>query len=130
MVPGLPVTVFHPAQGLPMPEPAAFRAVILPGALASAPSAGLSEWLSNFDGKLLVAPLAQEGWVWLGAPSRPARDLARETALTVRQLAEGEPLRSAPPNNPWVIAGYVFGGLFAAQLLLVAFAIVMSVVSR
>jgi hypothetical protein len=128
--PGLPVTVFRPAEGLPMPKSTSFRAVILPGALASAPSVVLSEWLSNFNGKLLVAPLAQDGWVWLGAPSRPARDLAHETALVVRQLAEGEPLRPSPPNNPWVIAGYVFGGLFAAQLLLVAFAIVMSVVSR
>ena len=130
MVSGLPVTVFRLADNLPLPEVDSCRAVIIAGVLAAAPSAGLADWLTRFNGKLLVAPLAKEGWVWLGAPSRPARDLARETALAVRQLAEGEPLRPAPPNNPWVIAGYVFGGLFAVELLLVAFAIVMSMVSH
>ena len=77
-----------------------------------------------------MAPLAGEDWVWLGTSPQPGRELARETALAVRQLAEGEPLRPAPPNNPWVIAGYVFGGLFGLEILLVAFAIIMSVVSR
>jgi len=130
MVPGLPVTVFRTADNSPIPPADSFKAVILPSAILADPSVELAAWLHQFTGRRLVAPLAGADWVWLGTSPRPGRELARETALAVRQLAEGEPLRPAPPNNPWVIAGYVFGGLFSVELLLVAFAIVMSMISR
>ena len=130
MVPGLPVTVYRSRQADPLPEPEAVRGVVLPSAALASPGPELAAWLDKFSGQRLVAPLAGPGWVWLGSQPGTGRDLARETALAVRQLAEGEPLRPAPPNNPWVIAGYVFGGLFGLEILLVAFAIVMSMISR
>jgi len=128
--PGMPVTFHRMGEGLPAPQGEPPQAVVLPASLAANPGKELADWLGSYRGNRLVAPLPGERWVWLGSPARPENALARDTALAVRQLAEGEPVRAAPPNNPWVIAGYVFGGLFALELILAGFAIVMSFVSR
>ena len=128
--PGMPVTFHRMGEGLPAPQGEPPQAVVLPASLAANPGKELADWLGSYRGNRLVAPLPGERWVWLGSPIRPENALARDTALAVRQLAEGEPVRAAPPNNPWVIAGYVFGGLFALELILAGFAIVMSFVSR
>ena len=130
LVPDIPVTFFKLSTGNPPAELAGAQALILPTALAAGPSPELAAWLQNFGGKKCLVPLKMDGWYLLSTPERPARELARETAQAVRHLSEGEPVRAAPPSNPWVIAGYVFGGLFALELLLVVFVLLMSFISR
>jgi len=129
IAPELPVTVLQIGDGLALSGAESFQAVVLPGTAAALP-AWLANWLSKFHGQRLAVPLPKDGWVWPGAPVRSIREVARDTALTLRQLADGEPVRPAPSNNPWVIAGYVFGGLFVLEILIVAFAAVMSLASH
>jgi len=53
-------------------------------------------------------------------------DTAKETARIIRLMAEDQSIQPAPSNNPWVIIGYVFGGIFALQVLFVLIAIIAS----
>jgi hypothetical protein len=122
--PHLPVTFHALAAGLPAPEASA-AALVLPAAAAFNPEPGWQAWLANFQGRRVVVPLPAPGWAWAGQPARSARELALETALLVRQLAEGQAPRAAAPSNPWVIAAYVLGGLFGALLLLILFSLLM-----
>jgi hypothetical protein len=120
--PGLPVSVLALDEGLPGPMHLSARAVVLPAALALDPPAGLRDWLSGFTGRRVVVPLLAAGWAWASLPARAPRELAHDTALLLRQLAEGQSPRLGAPANPWVIAGYVFGGLFALLIGLVLIA--------
>jgi hypothetical protein len=78
----------------------------------------------------VVVPLPEPGWVWLGAARRSPRELAKETAQAVRQLAEGQPVKPPAPTSAWVITGYVLASLFALQIALVLFSLVMSMIGR
>jgi len=116
--PHLPAVVHH-LEHTPLEEaPLEASVVVLPAALATHPPEALRLWLNEYDGKRLVVPLPEENWHWLGAGRRSRRDLAKETALAIRQMAEGQPVRSAPPTNPWSIVAYVLGALFGLQLLI------------
>ena len=57
---------------------------------------------------------------------RPVRDLAEEAAAAIRQMAEGDAPRGGLPSNPWAVAGYILGGLFALQILAALFAILVN----
>lgn len=119
--PLLPVS-FHSTQaGLPGLEPDAVRVLVLPAGLALDPSAGWQSWLASFSGARILIPLPAEGWIWAGQPGRSPAELAHATAMAVRQLSEGQTLRQAAPTNPWVIAGFILGGLFALLLALILF---------
>jgi hypothetical protein len=119
--PLLPVSFHVLETGLPGLEPHSVRALVLPAVLALDPPAGLRPWLETFSGVRIVVPLPAEGWVWAGQPGRSSVELARSTALSVRQLSEGQTLRQAAPTNPWAIAGFVLGGLFAILLAIILF---------
>jgi hypothetical protein len=124
--PHLPVAVQRAADGAPSEDVRAAGVVILPASLAMQPGEALRLWLEDFKGSRLVLPQPAEGWVWLGAVPRTERDLAREAAMAVRQLAEGQEVRSGQPNNPWIIAGYVLGGIFGLMLVFLLLGLVIS----
>lgn len=124
--PGVPV-VLHPIEnGVPAEELFSARAVILPAGLAVDPPEALRLWLANSRARRILVPEPQADWVWLGVPNRSAHELAQEAALAVRQIAEGESPRAGLPSSPWAVAGYLLGGLFALQLLVGLFALVIS----
>ena len=85
-------------------------------------------WLQDYSGKRVVVPDVSGETVWAGVPDRSPADSAREAARAVRQLAEGETMRGAPPTNPWVIVGYALAGLFALQVAALLLAVVISFV--
>ena len=118
---GLPVSFHIIASSIPLPAPGAARALVLPAALALDPPAELRAWLAETTGRRVLVPLPAEGWVWAGQPPRSARELARDTALQLRQLAEGQSPRPGATANPWVITGYVLGAVFALLIGLVVF---------
>ncbi len=122
--PGLPVTVRLLSQGLP--EAGSPQALVLPASLALEPSPELRAWLDGYTGRRVVLPLPVAGWEWAGLPERSARDLAQDTALLLRQMAEGQAFHAGTPANPWVIAGYVLGGLFVLILALIFFSVFVS----
>jgi hypothetical protein len=124
--PGLPVTVQPLSQGLPGREAGAPQALVLPAVLALEPSLELRAWLGGYSGRRVLVPLPSAGWEWAGQPARTPRELAQDTAVLLQQMSEGQSFRPATPANPWVIAGYVLGGLFALILALIFFSVFMS----
>jgi hypothetical protein len=127
-MPRLPVAV-HLVGLAPLNDDlAAARLVVLPLDLATRPPEALRLWLQGFSGKRILVPVAVENWVWLGTQGRTMRELAQAAAQAVRQVAEGQPVKPPTPNSPWVIAGYILAGLFGLEILLVVFALLMSLV--
>ncbi len=124
--PRLPVTLFKLGVQAFSDEYYQAKAVLLPAALAANPPEALRLWLKEYQGQRVLIPLEAEGWVWPGTPLRSPRELAVETARVVRQMAEGQPVRTAAPLTAWVIVGYVLAGLFGLQMLLVLFGLGMS----
>lgn len=118
LVPRMPIAVHRMELGAPGEDLLEARVVILPAWLAMQPGEALRLWLSDFHGKRVLVPRSLDDWIWLGALPRDERDLARETAQAVRQLAEGQEVRTALPSSPWTVAGYVLGAIFGLILLL------------
>lgn len=126
--PQLPVAI-HPVEtGVPPEDLSAARVVVIPASLALAPPEALRLWLQEYPGKRVVVPGSSGETVWAGVPDRSPAESAREAARAVRQLAEGETVRGAPPTNPWVIVGYALAGLFALQVAALLLAVVISFV--
>lgn len=96
------------------------RAVILPAELAVRPPEALRVWLNDFHGERIVLPLPLDGWVWQGSPHRSLRDLAQDTAQTVRRLAEKQSARPEMTINPWLAGIAAVVGLFILFNILVA----------
>lgn len=105
-------------------------AVVIPARLLAEPPEALRLWLSQNRSQRVVVPLPEPGWVWLGAARRSPRELAKETAQAVRQLAEGQPVKPPAPTSAWVITGYVLASLFALEIALALFSLVMSMIGR
>ena len=128
--PAIPLTVHTLAQGDPGEQEAQACAVILPADLALQPSPGLQTWLASYPGRRLLVPTPTKNWTWAAAYPRTLRAHARQIAQIIRQMAEGQPVRVAPPNTSWTIAGYIFGGLFAFEILFLVITSLLSLVFR
>ena len=124
--PRLPVTLFKLGVQAFSDEYYQTKAVLLPAALAADPPEALRLWLKEYQGQRVLIPLEAEGWVWPGMPLRSPHELAVETARVVRQMAEGQPVRTAAPLTAWVIVGYVLAALFGLQMLFVLFSLGIS----
>lgn len=127
--PNIPVSGLDLKPGLLEIEPGAYQAVILPSSLAINPPPELRAWLDRFQGERLVLPTAADGWAWVGSGERPLHEWAELASQAVRLRAEGLPLRPAASSSPWVVAGYVFGGLFAVELLLMLASLLINLIS-
>ena len=90
----------------------------MPAALALNPPEALRTWLKEYPGKRLVAPLPLENWLLLGTVQKTNRDVAKDTAIALRLLAEGQPVRTSVGTNPWTVVGIVLGILFGIPLLI------------
>jgi len=128
--PRLPVALHPVERGAPDESMLRAKAILLPASVAIRPPESLRLWLEEYRGRRIVVPLPFEDWFWLGHSEKADADLAREAARAVRQMAEGESVRQALPNSPWAIAGYVLGGLFGLQLLIVLFSLLFSSLFR
>jgi len=124
--PQLPVAVQPILEGIPGEEMAAARAVILPSRLATHPPEALRLWLQGFEGKRIVIPETDGEWLWMGGPFLSRQTLANQAAVALRQLAEDQPVRIAPPASAWMVIGYVLGVLFGLQVLLILASIAVS----
>lgn len=128
--PNIPVTGLVLTQGAPEAEPQTFQAVVLPASMAIHPQEELRVWLDAFTGERLVLPTPADGWAWVGSGERSLHEWAEQTAHAVRQRAEGLPLRPAAASSPWVVAGYIFAGLFAVEVLFLLVSLLFSTVIR
>ncbi|HLE15024.1 MAG TPA: DUF5671 domain-containing protein [Anaerolineales bacterium] len=124
--PALPVAVHPIAQGAPDETLSAAKAVILPGGqLAQLPEA-LRLWLQSYPGARLALPSRSEGWTWIGGPGKSIDPLARQAAVTIRRLAEGEQISPNREGSPWMTLVYILAGLFVIEVLLAVVAFFFS----
>jgi len=126
----LPVAVHAYRQGAPDETLSAAKAAILPAELAARPSEALRLWLQGYDGARLVVPTPAQGWHWVFGSGRPLAALARQTARTVRQLAEGEQPSSPRETSPWLVVVYTLAGLFGFSLVMSLINLVASLFAR
>jgi hypothetical protein len=122
-VPGIPLAVWVVEQGLP-PEAANAQAIVLSSALALDPPEALRVWLKEYSGPKIIVPVEDKNWLWPGGLARKA---GASAAQIVRQLADGQEVRVSSGTAAWQVVAYVFAGLFALELALILFAIVMSI---
>ena len=115
-LPLLPVIFIEETSALAGRASDDFHLLVLPAALALDPPAELAGWLAGYAGQRLLLPLPAEGWAWAGVSVRSTREWVLETLRVLRTLSEGQLVRPAPLLNPWALAGWVLGGLFAAVL--------------
>lgn len=124
--PSLPVAIHPVSQGVPDEGLSAAKAVIVPTEVMARPSESIRLWLQGFDGVRLVVATPVKGWYWIFSSGFSTESLARQTAHTVRHLAEAQEIPQPREASPWLTVVYVLAGLFVLQFLFVG---VMSVVS-
>ncbi|OGN73692.1 MAG: hypothetical protein A2X25_15140 [Chloroflexi bacterium GWB2_49_20] len=117
-LPSLPLQVHSATQPLSMEQQTAFKAVLLPASVALQPPKALADWLTGFDGAKLVLPSPVPGWVWSGVSGHSSQEMYRQTAQILRQLAEGQEIRSQASTSGWMIAFYILLGLIITPILL------------
>lgn len=122
--PGLNLIVL-PFDGEISKEDASARAVILPSDAAVNPPENLRNFLSAFEGHVIVLPVEHERFFW-AAGSRPVES----AALTLRQLSEGqEPRQASIGASLWMIVVYIFAALFGLEVLLFLLSIGISLIA-
>jgi len=109
LAPKVPVTVVNAFNEIPADLKGG--AVVLPGSLAVNMPGHVEGWMRSFNGSRLIVPDETAGIYWFN-------DFG-QAALSARALAEGQEVRpqSARKTSAWTIAAYVFGALFALQML-------------
>ena len=121
----IPVAIQSIEQGIP--EGATMvQAVILPSSLALDPPEALRLWLREYSGPKLVIPVEYYGWYWPGGALKNGAGVA---AQIIRQMAEGQEIRSNIGTPAWQIAAYVFAALFGLQVLFMLTALGISMVA-
>ena len=100
------------------------RALIIPASML------ISESISQqFKGKIVVLPDPSETYTWVGVPAKNQEEIHQDAVRVIRQLAEGEEARSSGPVNAWITIGYILGAIFALQILLVLFSLLMNTIN-
>jgi hypothetical protein len=130
LAPRLPVALHAVEQGAPDETMLGAKAILLPIGIALDPPQSLQLWLSEYHGRRLLIPFERESYLLLGQGEKTIQDLAREAARAVRQMAEGEALRTTLSGGPWAVVGYILGGLFALQLVILLFTLMISALFR
>jgi hypothetical protein len=82
----------------------------------------------QFKGKIVVLPDPSESYTWVGVPAKNQDEILQDAVRVIRQLAEGEEARSSGPVNAWITVGYILGAIFALQILLVLFSLLMNTI--
>jgi hypothetical protein len=117
-VPSLPVAVHIVSNGIPDETLSAAKAVILPGELSANPTEAIRLWLQRFDGTRLVVPSSTENWLWAYGSGRSLANLAHQTAVMIRYLAEGEEIPKTRETSPWMVVLYILAGIVGIPILI------------
>ena len=106
-LPQLTYTIHSPEE--PIPADAIYNAAMISENLALEPTEMLRMWLRQFDGIKLIVPSESSDWVWMESVS--------QTVQVLRQLAEGESIRTSKKSPSWIIAVYILAGMMSLQIL-------------
>ena len=129
-LPHLPVRVVTVNDNPEIINDGVTAAVVLPTELFINLPEKFRQALDGFKGELVLLPLPESEHTWVGLPERSQQDTLKEATRVLRLLAEGQTVKTGMPNNSWVIAGYIFGALFAVELLFVLGSLLVSLISN
>ncbi len=115
--PTMPIAVHVVGQGAPDEVLSDAKAVILPASIAANPGEAIRLWLQDFSGTRFVVPTSVLGWVWVSRNGSHLQNLVRQTVEMVCKLAEGEDISKSRLASPWIIFGYILGGIFGLMVL-------------
>ncbi len=121
----MPVAVQVVEQGAPDETLSDAKVVILPASIATSPGEAIRLWLQNFSGTRFVVPIPNSGWVWVSGNGRQLQSVVHQTAEMVRMLAEGEDISKVRATSPWMIFGYIFGGMIGLIIILSAISLLL-----
>ncbi len=121
----IPVAVQVVEQGVPEGA-GAVQAIVLPSSLALDPPEALRLWLKEYPGSKLIVPTHLPGWYWPGGALKNGPNV---TAQIIRQLAEGQEVRSSAGAPAWQVAAYLFAALFGLQILFLLFGLGISLIA-
>jgi hypothetical protein len=122
--PQLPVSIH--AAGQPLAGTDQPLAVVLPSDLALDPPGWLVKWLEKFNGTRLVVPRPMGKWTLVGQPKNLP---TTQTAQLLRQLAEGQELRTAGTPG-WLITVYVVAAVIGLPTLVALIGTLVSAFMR
>jgi hypothetical protein len=123
--PTMPVAVHVVELGAPDDDLSDAKAVILPANIIANPGEAIRLWLQNFSGLRFVLPTPVQGWMWVSGDSGTLPRLVQHTATMVRKLAEGEDITLTQSISPWLIFGYIMGGVLGLIFLLISASILI-----
>ncbi len=123
--PHVPAAALPIEQGIPEGAEAA-RAAVLPSTLAFNPPEALRLWLKEYDGHKIIVPVETPLWYWPGGFPRNGITAA---AQMVRQLAEGQEVRTSAGTSTIQIVACVFAILFGIQVMFMLLTLGISVVA-
>lgn len=115
--PGVPVVVESPDQRVD----GDVGAVLLPATLAVNPPDRLRLWLKKFGGSKVLVTGESPGWVLTGLSPEQA-------AVSVRQLAEGEPVELKKASPAWEVAKIIAVVILGLQIIFFLLAIGISTI--
>lgn len=115
--PGVPVVVESPDQR----ADGDVGAVLLPATLAVNPPDRLRLWLNKFGGSKVLVTGEAPGWVLTGLSPEQA-------AVSVRQLAEGEPVELKKASPAWEVAKIIAVVILGLQIIFFLLAIGISAI--
>jgi hypothetical protein len=125
MAPNIPVEIITKEKELQV-DLKKFKAVVFDSERVFGDNPDFQSAIKAFQGKRLVIPTEKEGWIWQGLVQTKEFESPKETARIIRLLAEGQVAGTPPSSNPWVTIGYILGGLFGLQILLLLVALIGS----
>jgi hypothetical protein len=120
----IPVAVQSVEQGIPEGA-GTVQAVVLPSSLALDPPEALRLWLKDYPGAKVVVPVHLQSWYWPGGALRNGPGAA---AQIIRQMAEGQEVRTSTGTPTWQVVAYVFAGIFGVQILFLLLGLGVSLV--
>jgi hypothetical protein len=126
--PNMPMVVQPIGQPIPE-ESRRVQAMVLPAVLALDPPEALRVILEDFKGAKVVVQGETPGWVLSGMPKRGLNVTAQQTALALRQLAEGQEVRPSAATSAGMIVLYVIAVLFGIEVAFLLFALLMSLIT-
>jgi hypothetical protein len=99
------------------------RAVVISADKRMDTGSGWQEKLANFDGKIITSTTAWQNTIWSQVPDSPEATAKSITSI-VRLLAEERQTPVHKTLSAWLIIGYIFGGLFLLQLLIMLLSVI------
>jgi type IV secretory pathway component VirB8 len=74
--------------------------------------------LAAYSGRILSVAESSAQWEWIPQPAK-LTDMAKNVAISVRNLAEGRLIQVQKSLTVWAILGYILAGLLVLMITMI-----------